>query len=106
AGLLSTKRPSAADWRTHAGPGGGRIAGTGLCLLFVQQQLEDHAGGVRCMDAAAEGDRRQRVVAAARQWDGGTQFEEKGVGAGGRSKASGICSAHEARGSRGAASAG
>ena len=55
------------DRRAHADARRGRPARAGLRVLLVQQQLQDHARGVRRLDAAAARGRGQRAVAAARQ---------------------------------------
>src|SRR6266498_5970010 len=71
--------------------------------LAARPDQEDHARGVRRLDATVACSRRQRVVAAARQCDGRAELEERGGGARCRSRASGICATHEARRSSGAA---
>ena len=67
--------------------GGMRPAGRGLRLLLLQHELEDHAGGVRRLDAAARGDPGERAVAAARQRGRRGQSAPGGGGARGRSGA-------------------
>ena len=43
-----------------------RSARGGLCVLLLQRQLQDHAGGIRCLDADTEERSGQRPVVAQR----------------------------------------
>ena len=66
--------------------GRGRLAGARACLLLLQQQLQDHARGVRRLDAAARRDRRQRAVAVDRRMSSAPnnlrrEAEKRGVAA-------------------------
>ena len=62
---LPAQRLAAAHRRANPNARGSRAAGDGLRLLLVQQQLQDHAGDVRRLDAAPAPGRGQRAVAAA-----------------------------------------
>ena len=64
------KRRVAEERPTRAQAGS---AGAWLCVLLPQQQLQDHAGDVLDLDAAAEARSRQRAVAVRRQPVGGAQ---------------------------------
>lgn len=55
-----------------------RPARAGVCVLLVQQQLQDYTAGVRRLDAAFAKGRRQRAVVAGRKSPRTSQFAPRG----------------------------
>ena len=75
---------------------------TGLRVLLVQRQLQDHAGAVRCLDDASQGRRRKRAMAARRQSRCRAELEAGGGGARCVGATSRLCAAKAARRALGA----
>jgi predicted O-linked N-acetylglucosamine transferase (SPINDLY family) len=69
----------------------GRIAGAWLCVLLLQQQLQDHAAGLPDLDASPTQRARQCAVAAGRQYRCAGQSAPGGAGAGCRPRAARLC---------------
>ena len=79
---LRGQRSEAPDRGADADPRGGRAARNRFRVLLVQQQLQDHAGHLRHLDAAAARGRRQRAVAAGHRRCRRGQSAARGGGAG------------------------
>ena len=67
-----------------------------LCVLRLQQELQDHPRHLRHLDAHPPASRGQRAVAAGRQSHGHPQSAPGSQGEGGGRRAAGICAANAA----------
>ena len=101
--LLPGERHPAAHRRPRADAPGAGIAGAGLRVLLLQQHLQDHAGRVRRVDAAARPGRRQRAVAAPAHRARAAQSAPRGGAPRHRAGAAGVRVGHPAGGASRAA---